>query len=143
MLFPLGLALLRYLHSTIRDVSGCNKGNYFLCIVLLYVRIHNDLWMTYDDSKDLRLNKCSKILLLFECTFFGTNHHRNQDILRRLSNQIDRRIRGPTKICYDCNHKVYPNGKIYLIIHWQTGYIREEEIPTLDKNCERGGNCLL
>src|SRR5215207_9051565 len=70
MLFPLGLALLRHLLSTIRDVSGCNKGNYFLCIVLLYVRIHNDLWMTYDDSKDLRLNKCSKILLLFECTFF-------------------------------------------------------------------------
>jgi hypothetical protein len=23
-----------------------------------------------------------------------------------------RRIRGPTKICYDCDHKLYPKGKI-------------------------------
>lgn len=23
-----------------------------------------------------------------------------------------RRIRGPTKICYDCDHELYPNGKI-------------------------------
>jgi hypothetical protein len=34
------------------DISGCNKYNYFLCIVLLYVRTHNDLWMTYYESRD-------------------------------------------------------------------------------------------
>lgn len=34
------------------DFSGCSKYNYFLCIVLLYVRTHNDLWMTYYESRD-------------------------------------------------------------------------------------------
>jgi len=34
------------------DFSGCSKYNYFLCIVLLYVRTHNDLWMTYYGSMD-------------------------------------------------------------------------------------------
>jgi hypothetical protein len=34
------------------DISGCSKCNYFLCFVLLYVRRHNDLWMTYYESRD-------------------------------------------------------------------------------------------
>ena len=34
------------------DISGYNKCNYFLCIVLLYVRMHNDLWKTYYEFSD-------------------------------------------------------------------------------------------